>query len=38
MYLVTLSWRVIPHAVGRFCEIKDGDKLIFLAWFTPTSG
>lgn len=25
MYLVTLSWRVIPHAVGRFCEIKDGD-------------
>lgn len=25
MYLVTLSWRVIPHAVARFCEIKDGD-------------
>lgn len=23
---MVLSWRVIFHAVGRFCEIKDGVK------------
>lgn len=26
VFRMVLSWRVIFHAVGRFCEIKDGVK------------